>query len=312
MAASAAILPILTPASSLEPSRPHPHMEPRTRERLTGAVILVALVVLLVPELLSGPKRSTPAAIADARQPGRAEAQAGAATGSPGAAPESPLVGAEPAGSASGSRSADPDHSAASVEEPPIRSYTLPLGDEPRSAALGEPGVAADVPPRSGGAEGPSQPAAPAATAAARPQPSPTPGADVPRPAAAAGTAARSAPEPAAPAAARATPRERTADPQRERAAEAHSGGTAHPSGAAHSSGRGWTVQLGSFGSRENADRLVHQLKLKGYAAFVSETVSHGHKWYRVRVGPEHDRAAAAAVAARLRATGHAGTLEPP
>ena len=57
------------------------------KERLTGAILLVALIVLLVPELLTGPIRSAP----------RAAAVASAA------------------------------------EEPPLRSYTIKLGDEPHA-----------------------------------------------------------------------------------------------------------------------------------------------------------------------------------
>src|SRR4051794_10841154 len=37
-------------------------MESRAKQRLTGAIILVALFVLLVPELLTGPRDSHPAA----------------------------------------------------------------------------------------------------------------------------------------------------------------------------------------------------------------------------------------------------------
>src|SRR3569833_3174930 len=64
-----------------------PTLELLVKERLTGAIILVVLVVLLVPELLSGPK-------------------------GPAATP--PATGA-----------ASP-----SSEEPPLRSYTINLGDE--------------------------------------------------------------------------------------------------------------------------------------------------------------------------------------
>ena len=37
-------------------------MDSRAKQRLTGAVILVALVVLLVPELLTGPREAHPPA----------------------------------------------------------------------------------------------------------------------------------------------------------------------------------------------------------------------------------------------------------
>lgn len=45
-------------------------METRVKERLVGAVILVALIVALVPEILSGPRQSTDAgSAADSEQP---------------------------------------------------------------------------------------------------------------------------------------------------------------------------------------------------------------------------------------------------
>ncbi|HEY4645593.1 MAG TPA: SPOR domain-containing protein [Steroidobacteraceae bacterium] len=45
-------------------------METRVKERLVGAVILVALIVALVPEILSGPRRATTAGgSVDAEQP---------------------------------------------------------------------------------------------------------------------------------------------------------------------------------------------------------------------------------------------------
>ncbi|MFL6605906.1 MAG: SPOR domain-containing protein [Steroidobacteraceae bacterium] len=87
------------------------------KERLTGAIILVVLIVLLVPELLSGPKGRT-----------------------------APV----PAGVAP-----------TSSEEPPLRSYTINLGDDSHarsgSAESGGPGM-----PQPSGPEQPTvQPAAP-------------------------------------------------------------------------------------------------------------------------------------------------------
>src|SRR5215469_7485704 len=62
-----------------------PMVENHARERLTGAAILVAVIVLLVPELLSGPRRAAPQAVA-------------------------------------------------TIDEAPVRSYTLSLGDAQQSA----------------------------------------------------------------------------------------------------------------------------------------------------------------------------------
>lgn len=65
-----------------------------------------------------------------------------------------------------------------------------------------------------------------------------------------------------------------------------------------------WAVQLGAFSTRSAADRLVAELKGKGYAAFVLEYRGSAGLLYRVRVGPEEDRARADAVAERLKKAG--------
>jgi cell division septation protein DedD len=67
----------------------------------------------------------------------------------------------------------------------------------------------------------------------------------------------------------------------------------------------GYLVQLGSFGSRANAERLAKKVRAQGFAVSVSQG-SPGHL-YRVRVGPAHDRAAAGELAQQLRAHGHSG-----
>jgi DedD protein len=195
------------------------------KERLTGAIILVALIVLLVPELLTGPV---------------------------GSATQSQAV-------------------ASSIEGPPLRSYTIKLADEARLR-----GASAH--------SGPEQPAplapapAPAATAIPAPPAAPEPrSTPIPSPAAAA-PAAHAGPGPGAAAA-------------------------VQPSSAETSGG--YLVQLGSFGSRANAERLAKKVRAQGFAVSVSQG-SPGHL-YRVRVGPAHDRAAAGELAQQLRAHGHSG-----
>ena len=69
-------------------------------------------------------------------------------------------------------------------------------------------------------------------------------------------------------------------------------------------------VQLGSFASRPNAERLAQQLKGQGFAASVSQGTS-GRHLYRVRVGPAHDKAAAAQLQGKLKAAGHTGAVVP-
>jgi cell division protein FtsN len=68
-------------------------------------------------------------------------------------------------------------------------------------------------------------------------------------------------------------------------------------------------VQLGSFASRANADRLARQVSAQGFPVSVSKGTS-GHL-YRVRVGPAHDRAAASELAQQLRTRGHSGAVVP-
>ena len=82
------------------------------------------------------------------------------------------------------------------------------------------------------------------------------------------------------------------------------------PSAVAHG-GEAWVVQLGSFASRDNAERLARQLRAKSYSAFVSEFRGSGRVLFRVRVGPEQDRARADAIAARLAREGHRGSVAP-
>jgi DedD protein len=198
------------------------------KERLTGAIILVALIVLLVPEMLHGPIRPTPRA--------------------------------------RGSESA--------AEEPPLRSVTISLADEPRGGS-GAPQPQTPLP---------VAPAAEPAAAAAQPAPAApmtTPPAHPP-PASAPQAAAPQAPTPArTPAAA-----------------------------AASAKGGGFVVQLGSFASQANAERLAAQVRSRGFPVAVSRS-SRGKHLYRVQVGPAQTRAAAEQLLVRLRSTGHGGPILP-
>ena len=72
-----------------------------------------------------------------------------------------------------------------------------------------------------------------------------------------------------------------------------------------------WAVQLGSFSSAENANRLAADLRQKGFAAFLSKTVSGGKELHRVRIGPQKDKPAAEAMASRLKDAGHTGQVVP-
>jgi DedD protein len=65
-----------------------------------------------------------------------------------------------------------------------------------------------------------------------------------------------------------------------------------------------WAVQLGSFGSKENADNLSARLRQEGYLAFISPVDTSGGRRYRVRIGPQDTREGAEEMAARLKRAG--------
>ena len=221
------------------------------KERLTGAIILVALIVLLVPELLTGPIRS----------------RSVPATSSTGAS--------RPTGRMSSAES-------------PLRSYTLTLGapdhqapampaaQTPRQAAEGS-GDSSAQPPAGGGAPEQATPANEARSA--------TEGAGVLQQSAGAASDGLQAAK----------------SPAHQAMREARSSG---------SSG-GWVVQLGSFASRQNADRLARSLQRRGFRMSVSPARAGARVLWRVRAGPAHDRPGAQRLAARLKALGHRGELLP-
>ena len=204
-------------------------MDSRAKQRLTGAVILVALFVLFVPELLTGPRREP--------------------------APATP------------------------ASEEGLRSVTIDI-DAPAPATQAvtqEPDTPIVLPPV-------------AANPMAAPQATPVEPMAV-------------APEPAR---VEATPVEPArVEPPAVRAAPVVAPAAARPQSGA------FAVQLGSFGSKDNADRLVRDMTAKGFAAFIAPISSGGRELYRVRVGPARDRAAAEALAAQLRRVGQSGSIVP-
>lgn len=72
-----------------------------------------------------------------------------------------------------------------------------------------------------------------------------------------------------------------------------------------------WAVQLGSFSSKENAEKLAADLRKQGYAAFLSQLQTNSGQLHRVRIGPQKDRESAEAMAARLLKVGHKGQVLP-
>jgi cell division septation protein DedD len=205
------------------------------KERLTGAIILVALIVLLVPALLTGPIRPAPRTMA----PG------------------------------------------SSAEEAPLRSYTINLAEDAHSRTVAH-------------ASGPQQPAPlPAAPAANNP--------DTPA------TIPQSAPQDPTPPPATASSPTGGAPAMRSQSPESTAPGSATPASASMGV---YVVQLGSFASRANAERLARQVRGQGFEVMVSQGSS-GRHLYRVRVGPAHDRGAATLLEQRLRSAGHSGSIVP-
>lgn len=87
---------------------------------------------------------------------------------------------------------------------------------------------------------------------------------------------------------------------------------TAAPSAGQEQSSTGmWAVQLGSFSSSDNAERLAADLRGEGYAAFLSQLQGSSGPLHRVRIGPQKDRDSAEKMAAKLAAAGHKGQVVP-
>ena len=222
------------------------------KERLTGAIILVALIVLLVPELLTGPVRDTAAREAAA------------------------AVLGTPAASAAG---------ASGASQPPLRSYTLSLAPAARDGPVPLPQ------PRQSAASAAVQAAASQAAHGMAPQPAPI----------------TATPEPphTGQAPAPATTTRPPAEAAHSETAPARSGPKLRS--AAAPAGR-WVVQVGSFSSRSNADRLAGQLHRLGFRAYVSSVRVGRRLLWRVRSAPVANRTAASRLAARLRAHGYRGS----
>ncbi len=256
-------------------------MDRHLKERLVGATVLVLIAVLFVPELLSGPPR-------------------------PRAAPPLAEVSEVPTGTTA-----------------IVRTYTVDLAhpglDRPASeAALPE----AEVPP------GPQTPLPAAALAQSAPA-----GSDAAVRAADATTTPSSVPskEPRAEAAfaTRTEPRSDSAPridaaareeapPARAAAEKPHAADirTPAPAAAAKSANSfapigekgGWSIQLGSFASKANAEKLARGLRSKGIRVYVSQAAGK----HRVRAGPFADRASADRMAGRLRAQGQSVSIIAP
>ncbi|MEA3107356.1 MAG: DedD protein [Gammaproteobacteria bacterium] len=252
-------------------------MDRRVKERLVGATILVVLIVLIVPELLSGPKsRMTPAPPPSAAGPVEAVRNVTVDLAT------------------SKATSADTAASAASPSE------------EGTPAAAGAAGPPGDV--------APGDAAAPGEVLTPEPAPDKAPG-GVPaltsratRPLGSPTIATLKAQQPA-----HSAQSELDSEPSTPRSApKASKPGNANDAAAAGAPTHHWAVQLGSFASRANAEKLVRQLKPRDASLYVSSSGKGASLRYRVRIGPLADRDAAERVMAKLKKEGQSASLVAP
>jgi DedD protein len=232
-------------------------MDRSVKERLVGASILVLLIVLIVPELLSGPA-PPPVAPVDRRLPASAPEAVRNVTvdlATNRAAPQEPTL----------------DAAASSVEP-----TEAPSGEAASAVAESSVKPSLSVVPLESEAPAPTTPTrGPTATMIN-------------------GAAATTASE----------------------AAAAASGAAAVPAAKGASTPlaqrHAWAVQLGSFASRANADKLVRQLKAQGFAVYEVPGGSGPSLRYRVRVGPMADRGSASQAAGKLKSLGQTPSLVAP
>jgi DedD protein len=260
-------------------------MDRRVKERLVGAAILMVLIVLIVPELLSGPKaRVSPLQPASAAGPvdalrnvtvDLATSNAGPVENNPAddnaasaaslAAQGASATGAAFAGDAASGTAASGD--------------SVPVAPPPAESAPGEPAaVSPAVTDRTNHATGPPTIATlkaqqPAHSAQPELESEPT----IPR----------SAPN----------------------ASNPGNGNETAPASVPY---HHWAVQLGSFASRANAERLVRQRKSHDAAIYISPSGKAAAARYRVRIGPLADRDAAERMVAKLKKHGQPASLVPP
>jgi cell division septation protein DedD len=76
--------------------------------------------------------------------------------------------------------------------------------------------------------------------------------------------------------------------------------------------GHAWAVQLGSFASRDNADKLMRQWKGQGFSVYVSSVGAGRAARHRVRIGPLADHDGAAQTVAKLKSLGQAASIVKP
>jgi DedD protein len=270
-------------------------MDRRVKERLVGATILVALIVLIVPELLSGPKsRVIPVQPPSAAGPAEAVRNVTVDLATSKATPaENSPAGNTP------TENTPADNTAASAALP-AESTTATGAAVSGDAASGNAASGESTAP----GEALTAESAPSEAAAGAPALTSRANRTLGYPT----IATLKAQQPA-----------HSAEPPLESepstprsASQAAKSGNASVTAPAGASNHHWAVQIGSFASRANAEKLVRQRKPHDASLYVSSSGKGAALRYRVRIGPLADRDAAERVVAKLRKEGQSASLVPP
>jgi DedD protein len=260
-------------------------MDRRVKERLVGATILVVLIVLIVPELLSGPKaRVTPVQPPSAAGPADAVRNVTVDLATSKATP---------------AENTPADNTAASAAMP-AESTTATGAAISGDAASGNAASGDATAP----GEAPTAESAPGEAAAGAPAPTSRVNRTLGYPT----IATLKAQQPAH----SAEPKLESEPSTPRSAPQASKSGNASATAPAGASNHHWAVQLGSFASRANAERLVRQMKPHDASLYVSSGGKGASMRYRVRIGPLADRDAAERVVAKLKKEGRSASLVPP
>ena len=261
-------------------------MDIKVKQRLIGALVVGALVIIFLPMLVVGPESERPADATDVpieapTLPAEAEdgfvtkvipmpGQGATAPASPSPSPATPT----------------PETSLPSPDSDALATVDATEGNAPRMDALADAPVAA-VDAATGQPVGPAPAPAPVDAAATRPpapavsSPTPPPVVSTPSPAPVAAPPPRAVPATTPP--------------------------IAPPPAVARAVIPGdLVVNVGSFGNQDRANALLARLKAAGLPAYGENITVNGQGATRVRVGPYVDRAAAES--ARLRAGSISGT----
>jgi len=104
-----------------------------------------------------------------------------------------------------------------------------------------------------------------------------------------------------------ATPRPKTSPAAKPKPAPAQPSAPARSSPGPSS----WVIQVASLREHARADKLVQDLRAKGFPAYIQEARVKQKLWYRIRIGPELTRERIESTAASLRTkTGLKGQIQ--